>query len=180
MTKIAEIRTPRLRLRPLCDGDAPDLARLIGEWEVVRMLAHPPYPYTIEAAQTYLATAQERPWEFAIVGDRFMGVIGITDHLGYWLGKPYWSQGFMAEAARALVGSYFAHTQSPSISSGAFADNPRSQAVLRKLGFRVTGQSRLFVPSRGEDVDHVDMALDRANWTDDMDGSLDVTHHQSD
>ena len=58
-------------------------------------------------ARDWLDKAKDYPWEFAIYADRFMGVVGITGHLGYWLGKPFWGQGYMTEAAGALVDAYF-------------------------------------------------------------------------
>ena len=161
MAKIKEIRTDRLRLIPLSPMDAADIALLITEWDVIRMLARPPYPYTTDDARTYLAKAKDWPWEYAIYADRFMGVVGITGHLGYWLGKPFWGQGYMTEAAGALVDAYFANTKSQKIISGVFHDNPGSQGVLHKLGFQVTGQSRQWCQARAAEVDHIDMELSR-------------------
>ena len=164
MTKIPEIRTERLRLIPLSPLDAADITQLITDWDVIRMLARPPYPYTIEHARAWLEKARDYPWAFASYRDRFMGVAEIQGHLGYWLGKPFWGQGFMTEAAGALVNAYFANTKSARIVSGAFADNPASQAVLAKLGFTETGRSRAPCPARGAEVEHVDMALTREVW----------------
>ena len=90
-----------------------------------------------------------------------MGVVGITGHLGYWLGKPFWGRGYMTEAASALIDAYFEQTKSNEIISGAFADNTGSQAVLGKLGFVRTGVSRCPCPARGGEVDHIDMVLTR-------------------
>ncbi len=90
-----------------------------------------------------------------------MGVVGITGHLGYWLGKPFWGKGYMSEAAGALVDAYFDHTRTKQIVSGAFADNPVSAKVLRKLGFAETGRSRQHCEARGGEVDHIDMMLTR-------------------
>ena len=168
MTKIPEIRTHRLVLRPLMLDDAPDIAELISDWDVIRMLARPPFPYSIDDAHAYLERAIDFPWEFAISEPempwRLMGVIGITGHLGYWLGRRFWGQGFMTEAARALINVYFDHAKSSQIVSGVFADNPGSNGVLHKLGFVETGTSRQFCPARAQEVDHIDMALRRSAW----------------
>jgi RimJ/RimL family protein N-acetyltransferase len=161
MTKIPEIRTERLRLIPLSPLDAADITRLITEWDVIRMLARAPFPYTVKDAREWLAKAKDYPWAFAIYGDRFMGVIEIQGHLGYWLGKPFWGQGYMTEAAGALVDAYFEHTKSDEIISGVFHDNPGSLTVLKKLGFIRTGVSRQHSHARGGEVDHIDMVLTR-------------------
>lgn len=144
------------------------------------MLARPPYPYTRRDADTYLGSAVTYPWEFAIMGLQFMGVVGITGHLGYWLGKPFWGHSYMTEAAGTLVDAYFSQTNSLKIVSGVLADNPASRPVLRKLGFEETGVSRQFVRSRGEEVDHVDVVLYRARWRALTNGSLDAGPHESD
>ena len=164
MARLPEIRTERLRLIPLSPMDAADITLLITDWDVIRMLARAPYPYTIDDARAWLAKAKDYPWEYAIYADRFMGVVGITGHLGYWLGKPFWGQGYMTEAAGGLVDAYFSKTRADQIVSGAFADNPASQGVLRKLGFAETGRSRCPCPARGGEVDHIDMILSRADW----------------
>ena len=164
MARLPEIRTERLRLIPLSPMDAADITLLITEWDVIRMLARAPFPYTIDDARGYLAKAKDWPWEYAIYADRFTGVVGITGHLGYWLGKPFWGHGYMTEAARGLVGAYFTKTKSDKIISGVFADNPGSQAVLRKLGFEITGHSCQWCQSRRAEVDHIDMELPRSAW----------------
>lgn len=174
MTIIPEIRARRLRLIALSPLDAADITTLITDWDVIRMLARPPYPYTIDDARAYLAKAQNYPWEFAIYSDRFMGVVGITGHLGYWLGKPFWGQGYMTEAATALVDAYFDKTTSKRIVSGAFADNPGSVRVLGKLGFVETGRSRQHCHARGGEVEHIDMTLQRSVWQSRQSASLDA------
>ncbi|MEM6623103.1 MAG: GNAT family protein [Pseudomonadota bacterium] len=167
MPKIPKINTPRLLLRGLQNTDAADIASLIGEWDVARMLARPPYPYTLDDAHSWLAQAVDYPWEYAIQRagtEGLIGVVGVTGHLGFWLGKPFWGQGYMTEAATAMIATYFEHAKSTKIISGAFADNPGSLAVQTKLGFVQTGRSRQYVPARGEEVDHIDLALRRADW----------------
>lgn len=165
MAKIAQIRTERLVLRALCAGDAEAIATQIVDWDVIRMLARPPFPYTRDHAHDYLAKAVDFPWEYAITRHgALIGVTGVTGHLGYWLAKPHWGHGYMTEACTGLIDTYFARTRSAKIVSGAFADNPGSQAVLGKLGFVQTGTSRQFVPARGAEVDHVTMCLTRPDW----------------
>ena len=163
MAKVNEIRTERLVLRRLRPEDAGDLRRMISDWDVIRMLARPPYPYTSEHAEDFIAKAFRYPWEFAITGPAFMGVVGITGHLGYWLGRPFWGKGYMTEAASALIDTYFAKDRSD-IVSGVFTDNPGSRGVLSKLGFTETGVSKQMCVPRGEEVDHIDMILNRSTW----------------
>ncbi len=44
------IRTERLLLRPLRADDAEPLFALFANWEVIRWLSLPPWPYTLEDA----------------------------------------------------------------------------------------------------------------------------------
>ncbi|MEL7153646.1 MAG: GNAT family N-acetyltransferase [Pseudomonadota bacterium] len=164
---VAEIESERLVLRRLMKTDAQAIAGQISDWDVIRMLARPPYPYHLADAEAYLERAIDYPWEFAVTrrdNEALIGVAGVTGHLGYWLGKAHWGQGYMTEAATALINAYFATAKSKQIISGVFNDNPGSQAVLEKLGFSVTGHSRQFCPAREGDVDHIDMELRRATW----------------
>ncbi|MEM7060897.1 MAG: GNAT family N-acetyltransferase [Pseudomonadota bacterium] len=167
MTKVPVIESERLVLRGLRLEDADAIATKIMDWDVIKMLARPPFPYSRDDAHRYLAKAVDYPWEFAITqrgGSDLLGVVGVTGHLGYWLGKDHWGQGYMTEATVALVDSYFSTTTSGKIISGVFTDNPGSQGVLRKLGFVEVGRSKMFCNSRAAGVDHIDVVLSRADW----------------
>lgn len=45
-----QLLTGRLKLRPLENRDAGAIARLIDDWDVIRWLTMPPYPYKRAAA----------------------------------------------------------------------------------------------------------------------------------
>ena len=51
---MADLRTARLILRPLRPEDAPALTRGIGDWEVVKWLTSPPWPYGLADAEWFL------------------------------------------------------------------------------------------------------------------------------
>lgn len=93
-----------------------------------------------------------------------IGVIGVTGHLGYWLGKAHWGKGYMTEVAIALIDAYFRGAKSKNIIAGVFQDNAGSQAVLNKLGFTQIGMSRQFCPARNAEVERIAMELGRAAW----------------
>jgi RimJ/RimL family protein N-acetyltransferase len=63
--------------------------------------------------------------------------VGPWSELGYWLGRPFWSQGFMTEAVTAAMA--WISTRRRLIASGHFADNEASARVLIKTGFLYTG-----------------------------------------
>ena len=167
-----EIKTRRLRLRPLARRDAAKVAELIGAWEVVSQLARPPYPYALRDAIAYIEALERRVEEtglrdYAITRDgAVIGVVGVGAGaggaaLGYWLGRPYWGQGTMSEAARAVVEAFFADDAGDKLTSGVFEGNDASLAIQAKLGFEVVGRSRMVCRARGVEVAHVNTEVTR-------------------
>jgi RimJ/RimL family protein N-acetyltransferase len=174
------IRTERLVLRPLHEQDAEPMFRLFNNWEVVRWLSSPPWPYTREHSRDFVRSrmkARRIPAEKILIitaGDALIGAIdwmrpsalalGRDPALGYWLGQPYWGRGYMTEAARAFLAHLFALGAGESIRSGAFADNAASLRVQDKLGFERTGESMLHSQPRGAAFPHIDTLLTRAKF----------------
>lgn len=171
------IPTERLLLRPLRASDAGPLLALFNDWEVVRWLSNPPWPYALEDALDFiLPRTQQKPAEtsFAITLDGdLIGGIGMRmkdashlqlqtgPNLGYWLGRSHWGHGYMTEAARGIIGHTFASGADDSIYSGAFADNAASLRVQEKLGFTRAGETTLFAKPRGAKFAHVNTVLTR-------------------
>ena len=162
------LRTPRLTLRPLQASDAAAIAEGVGNWDVVRWLSVVPYPYALADAETFIAkTLASDALTWAICGgDALVGVISISDEceLGYWLARPAWREGIGFEAANAVVSHWFADPRREDINSGHFADNLRSGAVLRALGFVETGHRKVPSVALSQDVDSMGLILSRAAW----------------
>ena len=114
------IETARLRMRAHRDDDLADLVALAGNWEIARWVATIPHPYTEVDGREWIARVQENhatgtPRRFAIAlkeTDRLIGGVGLdgttgdgSDEpaLGYWLGQPYWGNGYAREAAAAVI-----------------------------------------------------------------------------
>ncbi len=162
-------------LRPLLAADAPRLAELISDWEVVRWLSMPPYPYAARDAEAFIATVREatmpagyRTVAIALDGV-LVGLIGIDQravgaNLGYWVGRPFWGQGIMTAAATALTREFFAMSREDVLTSGYFSGNEASWAVQRRLGFQVTVEGTLFNRPHGKHLPHMETALTRARF----------------
>lgn len=143
------LKTERLHLRSPCRDDLAALVPLIGDYDVAKNLAVVPHPYAVTDGEGWLnAMAARKPCDgddWAILLDNaFIGVCSVTRYqgrlsLGYWLGKPYWGQGYASEAARAAVSHAFAEHDAFALVSGYFVDNPASGGVLAKLGFEPAG-----------------------------------------
>ena len=160
------LKTERLLLRPYRPEDAGTVAEHAGNWEVAKMLARVPHPYTRDMAVTWISSHEElarsgKGYAFCIEHDGdAVGSIGLQRssdgvyELGYWLGEPWWGDGLVSEAALRIVRWAFEDLGADRLVSGHLADNPASGRVLEKCGFRYTGESMEHCEARGEAVAH--------------------------
>ena len=160
MPGFAPLVTSRLLLRPLRPEDAPDLHRLVNDWDIAKNLAHVPFPYPRDLADRWIADTAERlaagrGYSLAIEQDgALVGCIGLImagedAELGYWIGRRFWGQGFAAEAAGRLSAWALATLPLRRIRAEALTDNTRSIAVLRRIGFSEAGEGEAEFASRG-------------------------------
>lgn len=142
------------------------MCALAGNWNVARMLARVPHPYTRDQAEAWIAL-READWRsggeitfcIELNGDA-VGSIGLQRNasglyeLGYWLGEPWWGQEIMTEAAREVVRFALNELGAERLISGHFLDNAASGRVLEKCGFRYTAETMQYCAARGEAVAH--------------------------
>jgi [ribosomal protein S5]-alanine N-acetyltransferase len=164
---MSKVETERLVLRPFRRADAVEFARLAGDWAVASMTSDIPYPFSAEQALGWLKPVRGEV-RFAIErAGRLIGGAGFyrrpsgAAELGFWLGRPWWGQGFATEAARAVVRHGFANRRLPGFSSARFVDNAASARVLDKLGFEAVGRGTIASAARGHDVEAITYWLDR-------------------
>src|SRR5690606_6266556 len=72
--------------------------------------------------------------------------------MGYWIARAHWGHGYASEAGRAVidVARALGHKR---LTAGHYVDNPASARVLRKIGFRETGEVRpTFCRARGGEL----------------------------
>jgi RimJ/RimL family protein N-acetyltransferase len=163
------IETRRLVLRPHRAEDADAIAQSLNDWQVTRMLARVPMPYSRDDARDWLEghSAALPDWHLAIDqgNGEHLGCVSLEWlhgewHLGYWLNRAYWGHGLMSEAAGAAIAAFRARRPSTAIHAGAFADNPASLHVQEKLGFRITGKSHVFAVARNRMIPQIETMLD--------------------
>ncbi|MGD0506711.1 MAG: GNAT family N-acetyltransferase [Terriglobales bacterium] len=162
------LQTERLTLRPYALSDIPALVPLIGAREVAATTLRIPHPYTESDAREFIARMQEgllsgSELRLGIVvreSNTLCGGVGLrieADHrraeLGYWIGVPYWGNGYATEAASAVVKYGFETLRLNRIFASHFANNPASAKVLRKIGMRHEGCLRAHVLKWGEFLD---------------------------
>jgi 8-oxo-dGTP diphosphatase len=151
------LATDRLVLRPLVPEDADALHRLVNDWEVARNLAVVPFPYPRKLADDWIQStrhslADGSGYQLAITGregehEIMVGVVGLRvdagqrcGRLGYWVGRRFWGHGVATEAAGRLARWALANLDLDRLEAGVITDNPASAAVLRRIGFRETGE----------------------------------------
>jgi [ribosomal protein S5]-alanine N-acetyltransferase len=167
--------TVRLRIRAYSEADIAELVPLIGAREVAATTGRIPHPYTIEDARQFLVKIEaDREVRMAVTlrdRGRFIGGIGlrlIEEHqsaeLGYWLGVPYWGQGYATEAAREMLRYGFQQLRLHRIFASHFKNNPTSGRVLQKLGMRHEGCQREHIHKFGQFLDLELYGLLRRDW----------------
>ena len=99
------------------------------------------------------------PRRFAIAlkeTDRLIGGVGLdgttgdgSDEpaLGYWLGQPYWGNGYALEAAAAVIDYGFRTLGLETIRAYTDPGNAASQKVLLRCGFKNVGEIELLKPT---------------------------------
>jgi ribosomal-protein-alanine N-acetyltransferase len=159
-----------LTLRPAALADAARVALLAGDFDVACMTGTIPHPYSEQMAAEWIAGAIQGEEGVVFIIERAERLIGCTGYrpmaadyaeLGYWIGKPYWRQGYATEAVRALIAHAFDADGFDYLKAGHFADNPASAAVLGKLGFVAEGGELRDCAARGTRTQCLTYRLDR-------------------
>ena len=166
-------------MRPFVAADAPEVQRLAGERAIADTTLNIPHPYEDGMAEDWIATHEPafvagELATFAIVrkaDEQLMGAIGLTFYpqfvraeLGYWVGKPFWGNGYCTEAAACVVRYGFEERELNRIHAAYLARNPASGAVMKKIGMREEGIARQHTSKWGVFEDIVNCALLREEW----------------
>jgi len=176
------VRTPRLELR------LASRAELFALAEVARGGIHPPERMPFYVPWSDRAPLPEFPDEFVAhhegriagwsderwslglvafheggpVGEQSLRRVGEVVDTGSWLGAPWQNRGLGTEMRAGVLELAFRGLGFEVATSGAFVDNPQSQRVSERLGYRVDGRST-HAP-RGEPVEEITYRLERDDW----------------
>jgi RimJ/RimL family protein N-acetyltransferase len=134
------------------ESDDVVLFPLFADWDVIRWLSSPPWPYTQADMQSFVRErtapdGEDAETRFAITLEQTpIGILSVRmrpaghlqrgdgPNIGYWLGLRYWGHGYMTEALRAVVEHLFSTQPHDAIYCGAFAANDASLRVQEKVG----------------------------------------------
>ncbi len=175
MNIVRVLETQRLQLRPYSEEDIPELLPLIGAREVAATTMRIPHPYVEQDARQFLDRIQiddEVRLGIRLRTDgRLVGGVGLRlspqqkhAELGYWIGVPYWGNGYATEAAREMVRHGFEHMELHRIFASHFKGNVASGRVLAKLGMRYEGCQREHVQKWGQFIDSELYGILRSEW----------------
>ncbi len=145
---IPVLETTRLCLRAPRLEDAKTVAALANDRRIAENTARIPHPYKVADAEGFISGANKAGGEAVFLitlrDETIVGACGITStepapELGYWLGVPYWGNGFATEAMHAVIDYAFGDLGHEALQAGARVTNPASRRVLEKCGFQWTG-----------------------------------------
>lgn len=176
-----EFVTERLILRRWTEADAEDLYRYASDPDIGPIAGWLPHQNVEESRNTIETYFSARPETYAVclkTDNRAVGAIELslkgntnkTDkddecELGFWIGKPFWGQGLIPEAAREMLRYAFEDLGMTRVFCAYYDGNTKSKRVQEKLGFKHQWTTEGIELSRLNEVrtGHVN-AMTKAEW----------------
>lgn len=168
----------RLVLRAPHEEDIDALSHLANNANIATMVSRMPHPYTAKDAADFVR--RNRNGEigkcvYAITladNGTFMGCCALEPHdgdertleMGYWLGEPFWNNGYTTEAAHALIDMAFRTRDIDQIDARCRVTNIASRRVIQKCGFQLQGTGMVGSLALGSMVPVEWYRLDRKTW----------------
>ena len=168
----------KVRLRPIRAADARAAYRLVKNEAVLSTMAWDGPADEGELRDTYTRWDEEiktgescnltieradQPGLIGCIGIRFPRHPLQAD-IGYWLGEPFWNQGYMTEAIRLVCHFSFKYLNAARVYATVFVGNIGSRRTLEKNGFSLDGTLRCHVYRRGKWMDGWFFTLLRPEW----------------
>ena len=178
------LRTERLLLREMEEGDFPALCRMLRDADVMYAYGH---AFSEEEAWDWLRRQRERYvrdgfglWAMVELGTgEMVGQCGLTwqplgdgalvPETGYLLEKAVWHRGYATEAARACRDYALQTLGFDQIYAIIRDNNPASQAVARRLGMSLLGT--MVKHYYGMDMPHLIFSVRRTETGSEQDGN---------
>ncbi len=157
-----------LTIRKWKIDDKYDLAKNLSNLKVMNNLRDGfPYPYTENDAEEFiksiLSADENSTFAFAItLDDKVIGSIAVfrqdnihcrTAEMGYYIGEPYWGNGYMTNAIKQTCEFVFENTNIIRIFAEPFAHNIALCRALEKAGFHCEGTLRKNAVKCGNVID---------------------------
>ena len=162
------IQTPRLLIRKLSIADAEDIYAVSSNPNVSRYVLWDTHRSIMDSRAMIRAHLRsyrnEEPASLAIElkeTGRVIGTIGFlwidcehnSAEIGYSLGEPYWNNGYMTEALRAMLAFGFDKLYLNRIEACFDVRNTASGRVMAKVGMQREGLHRKKLYNKGRYID---------------------------
>ncbi|HTX87334.1 MAG TPA: GNAT family N-acetyltransferase [Candidatus Nanoarchaeia archaeon] len=148
------IEGKKINLRQLKKSDDKALFNHANDHLICRYTTIP-YPYTLKIAKVFIEKTRKKirageSYELGITAkdnDEIIGMAGLriinkkakVAEMGYWLGRKYWGQGIVSEAAALMLDFGFKKLKLNRVFARAMKPNIGSARVLKKNGFKSEG-----------------------------------------
>ena len=171
---IPVLETKRLAMRAPRLEDAKTVATLANDRRIAENTARIPHPYKLSDAEGFIKSANaaggEAVFLITLRDKTVIGACGVrmkdeTPELGYWLGVPYWGNGYATEALHAVIDYAFTDLAHKALQAGARVTNPASRRVLEKCGFQWTGVGLYRIASIKSSAPIDRFRLERGIWS---------------
>jgi RimJ/RimL family protein N-acetyltransferase len=144
-----QLKTERLLLRRWTPEDAQTLYLLASDPEIGPAAGWPVHT-SVENSLSVIRDVLDRDGTYAVIRRSDGLLVGSTGlrfgkdscsgkeaepELGYWIGRPYWGNGYAPEAAAALLACAFGELHCPKVWCCYYEGNRKSERVTQKLGF---------------------------------------------
>ncbi len=170
------IETQRLILRPWRDSDADSLYEYARDERVGPAAGWPPHTSSEDSLRVIREVLSDND-VFAVTikgDDTAIGSIGLVNcrtadfedetEIGYWVGVPFWGQGYIPEAVKAVLKYCFLEREDNRVWCGHYEGNDKSRRVIEKCGFRFAFQRRERVVLLGEERNELFYSITREEW----------------
>ena len=175
------LETKRLILRPWTEDDSESLFEYAKSEEVGPIAGWFPHKNATESREI-IRTVFAGDTCFAVCprsDNRAIGCVGLklrgdTDYtdredeceLGYWMGRQFWGQGLIPEAAGEVLRYAFKEMGMRAVWCSCYEGNSKSARVQNKLGFLFHHrEAEAFVPSLGESRGAVVSCITKRQFT---------------
>lgn len=160
------IETERLILRSWQETDSEALFKYASNPDIGPIAGWPPHT-SIENSLEIIRTVFSAPETYAVVLKNTTEPIGSCGimfpenlhsatmkqneaEIGYWIGKPYWGQGLIPEAVKALLSRCFQDLSLDTVWCVHYEGNNKSKRVIEKCGFNFHHTNRDIVSPLGD------------------------------
>lgn len=151
------LATEPLLMQPIRHEDASGITLLLNNLNISKTTSFIPYPYCLDDAKKFISTNINEMKEgkstliLSILNRETKQLLGVVDYgtnnnsIGYWLGEPFWGNGYMKEAMNAFVHFLFDSCDIRELDVSVMPSNIRSLKIIKGLGCAIpTFQKEFF------------------------------------